>query len=100
MDQSNDVSKNDLKNVLALGLTVQSWSVILVYALKKNKTSVVQSVTKILNEFVESLADSEKEELEADMKAMVSQKSAEILAGLNENLSEAEMVEVIKTIKE
>ncbi len=94
-----EVTKDDLKKILQFGLTVQAMAAVWVFAVRKNKTDFVTEINAKMENFVNSLSEEEKQELDGDLKNMVEQKTEEFMSGLSQKLTPEQVEEVVKTLK-
>lgn len=94
-----DQELKDLKNLLEIGLAVESLSVIMAFCLKKEKTDTINKIKKLVTEFQESLTEPEKKELAEDMESMMRAKTEQIFSNLESTLTPEELNELLTSLQ-
>lgn len=92
--------KEELKAVLAAGVAIQSISAIVAYALQSGKTEFLKELNVLLLRFQQSLTEEEKQELKIAIEKAVNERAAEFLLTLGAKLSEDELTEALKMLKD
>ena len=98
---SNNINqqKEDLKAIIEMGLRVQGVAVAATYAIKTSKQEFLKQLNELLVNFINSLSETEKQDLRKDMDVMMETKAEEFLINLGINLNDQEMTEAVKMLK-
>lgn len=92
-------AKEKLKAVLQFGLTTSLISVMIAFAIRKQKMDFISNLNKIILEMQNSLTEEEKKELQNETDALISQKAEEMIKLVNENMDPEDVAYVISELK-
>lgn len=90
----------ELKQVLAAGVSVQTVAAITSYAVQAGKTDFLKDLNALLVKFQSALTEEEKNNLKKVVDNAISERSAELLLRMGAQLSEDDLTQALKTLKD
>lgn len=99
MDEDKQAREN-LKQILRVGVTTQTIAGVVSYALTAGKKDFIEELDGVLKKFTESLSDQEKAEVKKVVEVMVDGKLQEMMMQMGEKLSEEELADALKVFEE
>lgn len=92
-------AKEKLKLVLQFSLTLDLISVMIAFAIRKQKLGFVANLNKIILEMQNSLTEEERKELQKETDTLISQKAEEMVKLVNKNMDPEDIAYVISELK-
>lgn len=92
-------AKEKLKVVLQFSLTLDLISVMIAFAIRKQKLDFVANLNKIILEMQNSLTEEERKELQNETDTLISQKAEEMVKLVNKNMDPEDIAYVISELK-
>lgn len=92
--------KANLKAILEIGLTIQTFGAILAFAVKRGKRDFLIELNKLTISLTKSLSEEEKTELRKDIETMLQQKAKEFLTVTGQEIGPDKLDEVVDILKE
>jgi hypothetical protein len=98
--QKTNIQRRAFKAIINLGMSLNLFTLVVGFALKRQKKDFLKKLKELLDSFVESLGDKEKKELQLEMRAMMRQKAREFLGELKKGASEKEIDRIMAWLKD
>lgn len=94
----DDKQKQEILNLMGLGIYAQYLGVIFGFCLTHNKQEQVKKITQMVVDFEKSLSEEEKGELKQEFEKMLEVKVDEIASNLNGQMSPEEAQKLLSDI--